>query len=332
MSCIIIANTRGGKDLSISAPTQINTRLTNFDNLKALLIFLVIFGHLIEPLIYDNAWIKLIYVFIYSFHIPAFIYITGRFSKPKIKKTLYLLFLYLIFQFAYTPFLHYFWKKDITLNFTTPHWLLWYLFSIVLYSSLSFILPKKPSQKTKTLLFVSSLLFAVAIGFIPFVESEFALSRTFSFLPFFVAGKYSLLGKVRSGQAWVYGLLSFLLTFIYAILSHNNQIALYQKYGYTHQASTWYWRLFIILIAFCWIRFLMSVSPNKKIFLISNIGKHTLFIYLIHGFVVKLLIYYLFPYFSTLLCFIFSIIILLGLFGLSCWRERVTEKIKIFKN
>ena len=52
-----------------------------FDNAKLLLIFLVIFGHLIQPFVEDYSQIEDLYYLIYTFHMPGFILISGYFSK-----------------------------------------------------------------------------------------------------------------------------------------------------------------------------------------------------------------------------------------------------------
>ncbi|WP_052356695.1 acyltransferase family protein [[Clostridium] dakarense] len=51
------------------------------DNLKVLLIFLVVFGHLIERYINTNDTLMGMYMFIYTFHMPLFIFISGFLSK-----------------------------------------------------------------------------------------------------------------------------------------------------------------------------------------------------------------------------------------------------------
>lgn len=58
-----------------------NERFMSFDMLKLFIIFLVLIGHCIQHLISndfrnDNMW-----VFIYSFHMPLFMVISGYFSK-----------------------------------------------------------------------------------------------------------------------------------------------------------------------------------------------------------------------------------------------------------
>lgn len=53
-----------------------NSRIFTLDNAKALLIFLVVFGHFcglyVESKIFDY-----FYLFIYAFHMPAFLFISG---------------------------------------------------------------------------------------------------------------------------------------------------------------------------------------------------------------------------------------------------------------
>ena len=47
-----------------------------FDNIRLLLIFFVVFGHLLESFAIGS----LLYRFIYSFHMPVFIFINGYFD------------------------------------------------------------------------------------------------------------------------------------------------------------------------------------------------------------------------------------------------------------
>src|SRR5690606_41893719 len=52
-----------------------------FDNAKLLLIFLVVFGHAIQPFTSKNRIIDALYIWIYTFHMPAFIFLAGFFVK-----------------------------------------------------------------------------------------------------------------------------------------------------------------------------------------------------------------------------------------------------------
>ena len=55
------------------------------DNLKVILIFLVVFGHTIEYYIGQSAILRGIYMYIYIFHMPLFVYISGYLSQKSSK-------------------------------------------------------------------------------------------------------------------------------------------------------------------------------------------------------------------------------------------------------
>ena len=74
-----------------------------WDSLKFLLIFFVVYGHMIETYAPDGYFNRAMYNFIYIFHMPFFMFISGRFSqirdRAKYKKTIVRLFeTYLVFQ------------------------------------------------------------------------------------------------------------------------------------------------------------------------------------------------------------------------------------------
>lgn len=52
-----------------------------FDNAKLLFIFLVVFGHLIQPLKSQIELVNVLYQWIYLFHMPVFVLASGFFAK-----------------------------------------------------------------------------------------------------------------------------------------------------------------------------------------------------------------------------------------------------------
>lgn len=77
-----------------------------FDNLKAVLIFLVVLGHFLLPIRGDNPLV-VVKRLIYVFHMPLFVFISGYFAKKiykngqyNFKKILYLLKAYVVFVVA----------------------------------------------------------------------------------------------------------------------------------------------------------------------------------------------------------------------------------------
>ena len=77
-----------------------------FDNLKAVLIFLVVLGHFLLP-IHDNAVLVILKRLIYVFHMPLFVFVSGYFAKTiyhngtfNFKRILYLIKAYILFVIA----------------------------------------------------------------------------------------------------------------------------------------------------------------------------------------------------------------------------------------
>src|SRR5699024_7508111 len=108
-----------------------------FDNARLLLIFLVVFGHMIQPFTSQHHQIETIYTWIYTFHMPAFIFLVRIYAKGSrnvsyiINLAKKLLVTYIIFQILYTVYYFFIGKSNwLTDHIFYPHWSLWFLFSL----------------------------------------------------------------------------------------------------------------------------------------------------------------------------------------------------------
>lgn len=124
-----------------------SVRNYKLDNIKVILIFFVIFGHLLETVGGDN-----LYKIIYSFHMPVFIFISGWFAPSKCvsKKTMFkLIHPYILFQLLYILFNVFAVNEgniELSIQFSTPYWLLWYLLTLTFYYLL---IPIIATEKTR---------------------------------------------------------------------------------------------------------------------------------------------------------------------------------------
>lgn len=59
----------------------INRRNTFADSIKFFLMFLVVYGHLMQEHIEGNSVNATIYCFIYTFHMPLFLLLSGYFTN-----------------------------------------------------------------------------------------------------------------------------------------------------------------------------------------------------------------------------------------------------------
>lgn len=266
------------------------------DTSKAILIFLVVFGHFLERCIgYENEASNVLIKTIYFVHMPAFIFISGMFFKGTdlVKKIVYFLSLLIPFQIAYVAF-----ESIISQSFSLgwlvkPYWILWYLVGMIVWTILTPLL-----KKTEFPVLISVFL-SVLVGFSPVDNYLFSIGRIFTFLPFFVVG--SLYGKqivnaVKSKK--VYALFGFLALISIVLISKYGNIEsgwLYGSLSYKQLGADYLTgsltRLTVFTISFAGIVAILAVIQLLKDKFVS-LGQHTLPVYLLHGFVVIILAHF----------------------------------------
>lgn len=270
-----------------------------FDNMKFLLISLVVIGHLIEPLSGQAAF-RPLYLFIYSFHIPLFVLISGFFCKKitssdyRIKVIGSLVVPYLIFESLYSLSDYFVMGADkLRFSYFTPYWLMWFIFSMIIWKML---LPY--AVKIRGALPIS-IVIAILAGYAADAEYYASISRTIVFFPFFLAGYY--LDKetidrvrtplVRAAAITVLGVAAFVMikygsglrpewfygSLPYRAIDHPEWTAgSYRVLAYAAAA----------LIGGA----VMVLMTGRSVPLASSLGRYTLYAYLLHGFIVKGLI------------------------------------------
>ena len=159
---------------------MVKLRSAYYCNLKLLLIYLVVFGHLLEPRL-DDPELYLLYRLIYRFHIPLFAFLSGLFLRSSggcLRQTGRMLPVYLACQAVAVALGQAQWH--------TPWWILWYLLSLCCWNALSALL-LKPGRR-KWLIFALSVVLGCLAGAVPRIGRPFSLSRTLVFFPWFWLG------------------------------------------------------------------------------------------------------------------------------------------------
>lgn len=280
------------------------TRDYSLDNIRFVLIFSVVFAHLLEVCApFKGSW--LIYKLIYTFHMPAFIFLFGYNAKYSPKKIIYRWCLpYAIFQCAYILFSNFILKANTNFQFTTPYWLLWYMLACIYYQLLLPLFDIDDNSKqfvTILCAFVISLL----IGYEKSVGYYMSLSRFFVFQPWFLLGYYckknNLLERLSLHTKRRFFVLFTSVAIIAILSSFVGAIPnglLYGSYSYSSCEGTLWMRGMVSIISFAVILFLcVGMRPylSRKLILITNIGQNTWPVFLLHGFVIKAVPIY-FPY------------------------------------
>lgn len=292
-------------------PVQKAGRVHVWDNYKALLIFLVVFGHLISTIRNTNSVYDGLYDFVYLFHMPVMILISGLFAKETIptvnnitKNIINLLGVWLIFEIVWVGFRLLYGNTGISSNFLTiPSWTLWFLVTLF---TMKVLLPYILWFKYPLLLTIGVALIA---GFSSQIGPEFSFARTLTFLPFFLIGyklrNDSFKGKNLFNHPWLVEKTPFAIKLISIVVVVVAVIAFYlnSQNDVFERLSTWLlWRdnyrelydviwfapvikfslLGLSLILMTAIFFLM---PKQKTWF-TSFGEKTLYIYLLHSFIV----------------------------------------------
>lgn len=309
-------------------------RLYLFDTTKFILLFGVIFVHMLE----GNRGLSYNSQFYGCFHLvnmPLFIFISGFFSKRYDDRKSFLMgelrlaetFVVLhLFSMLYKVFVE---GRSLGISdIESPGFGSWYLLSLIYWRAILQFTPKR-FLDSKWLIPVC-LAISLLGGFVP-VARAFSIQRTFTFLPFFMIGylvkERNWLEKIRINP-WV---AATILVVVFANMFIFNDLIVrdgYQFHSVMSGCYTYfgtsdfslhplpYRAIFLILsaIAGCAI---LSVVPTRHIPVLTDIGKDSLLIYVYHEIVYRLVLM-LYPVLSleknTLNIFIGAVAVMAMLF------------------
>lgn len=262
------------------------------DNAKMILIFLVVISHLCA---FNSDIRDFGYLLIYSFHMPAFLFVCGYFSQKhdtlnNVKK---LLIPYIILQMIW--FVFYINVLDLNKDFTflIPAYSLWFLLSLFFMKQiLPFI------ERIKYILPILFIL-GILVGYDKNVDTFLSLSRFIVFLPFFYMGykfkREAFLNFTNKYSVRILALIVFILlgTLLYQLQNTIRPELFYAKVPYealihslpfTGGIMRIFMYGFTILMGICFF----AMIPRTKNFL-TYIGGATMGIYIIHPFIVRIL-------------------------------------------
>jgi fucose 4-O-acetylase-like acetyltransferase len=171
-------------------PEPAKQRDAFFDNAKYAAIVLVAAGHAWEPLRDGSRSVEALYMLVYAFHMPAFIIVSGYFSRgfdgrPERLKRLVtgLVVPYVVFETAYTLFTR--WtdqEPDRPVSLLDPLYLTWFLAALFVWRLTT------PLWQRVRLALPLALTVAMLATLSPSIGNDLDLQRTLQFLPYFVLG------------------------------------------------------------------------------------------------------------------------------------------------
>ncbi|WP_046214240.1 acyltransferase family protein [Paenibacillus wulumuqiensis] len=269
-----------------------------FDNVKFLLILLVVIGHLIEPL-YDDPLLRPLYLLIYSFHIPMFVLISGYFAKnigtgDYLNKVISRLVIpYLVFETLYSLFDYWIYDRaELVFSYFTPYWLMWFFFSMILWKvAMPYIIRIRYALPI-------AIGIALLAGYANDAQYYASVSRTIVFFPFLLAGYYldkSVISRLHSRGARLLSVVvlggSFAMICLYSQLYRKEWF--YGSFSYEtlghNEWSAGIYRIGVYALAVLVGGAVLSLVPRRTIPVISGMGMNTLYTYLLHGFLIMAL-------------------------------------------
>ncbi|WP_368899712.1 acyltransferase family protein [Morganella morganii] len=271
-------------------------RIPLFDNVKLFLIILVVLGHAADYYTSQYKEARWFFLYVYSFHMPAFIFVSGFFSKKLLtnkpfptEKVFSLLILYVLLQLSIYGLL-WFNGGSPKLSLFVVGGVPWFLLALPIWMVLLHILmPVKFS-----FLFPATIVAGVLVGFDPKVSQFLATSRVIVFFPFFLLGAYFRIEHVEMlRKRWV-SVLSVVFIAAGIVLSWVYIDEMYKlRYIFTGQnpysvtvfSKSVLWsigaRVFNYITAFLFIVALLAVVTNKS-HSFTRLGERTLQVYFLH--------------------------------------------------
>ena len=260
------------------------------DNFKVLLIFLVVFNHIIAfNLVKVDTVVRYVWYAITIFHMPAFIFVSGYLSKKpqNVLKNFKNLLIPYILGYSLTWYSQIWLGRSVDYEILRPTGtVMWYILALFIYrltiealGKIRFIVPL-------------SIIIALWAGTRPEFTTFLSASRIVVFFPFFVAGylwKSEYITAVRKFKGkWVLVPISGVL--LWAIpnymISNEMGVAIFRgNHGYKLCGLTdpegIVIRLLMYLVSFILIYTFLALLPDIKLPL-TYVGRHTMGIYFFH--------------------------------------------------
>lgn len=283
---------------------SLKPRIFKYDNVRLLAIILVVIGSFAEELSLRSDMFQSWFVFVYAFHAPLFIFLSGLFTKeykddqkPDNHRLSFYFGLGMILKILI--YLLRCWNGyDAKLDFFGGASIEWYLFVIVMYSITMYLL----RRVNRWVVLALSVVAGTLAGFIPLTD-EFYLMRYLVFMPFYAAGYYLTPVKVRRFSHMLgVKFAGVACIFVYFVLCFREREAIYplrmlftgrNPYALVNlEGCTFYHRLLCYAISAVLIVSVLACMPNRKFPVLTHMGRNTLGVYFWHMLIVLILRHY----------------------------------------
>jgi fucose 4-O-acetylase-like acetyltransferase len=268
-----------------------------FDNVKYLAIVLVAVGHAWEPLKGDSRSLEAVYQVVYTFHMPAFIIVSGFFSRSfdmrpdRLKRLITGVAVpYLVFETAYPLF-----KRLVgddphqEISLLDPWYLTWFLCALFIWRLTT------PVWKLVRHPLPLALGLAMVASAAPEIGDDLDLQRVLQFLPFFVLGlsmrpEHFQMVRRRSVRIASVPVFALALAASWWAVPRMNTAWFYHRDAAQELGAPW-WTGPVMVLALFGCSLVLTACffawvPRRSMWF-TALGAGTLYGYLLHGFLVK---------------------------------------------
>lgn len=168
------------------------TRIRNekMDNVKAILILLVVIGHFVENAAKQTGVTKSIFLFIYSFHMPLFIFVSGYFCVNTVKdknrtwKKVQTFLLYYLALKILIFIVQAVMRGSASFHLLEENGIPWYLFVMAIYYPVVYSI----RNLNKKHILIIAFVLGIMVGYDKSIGDYLVLSRAIVYFPFFLLG------------------------------------------------------------------------------------------------------------------------------------------------
>jgi fucose 4-O-acetylase-like acetyltransferase len=271
-----------------------------FDNAKFFAILLVVAGHAINDL-RDVRFAHALYLFVYTFHMPVFIVITGYFSRRftfsggKARKLLTNLAVpYVVFETAYSTYHWAVGHAKFEISLLDPYYLTWFLMALFAWRL------STPVWQQIRMPVAVAVVISLLSGMSQ-LPGTLEMNRVFGLVPFYVLGLFLKPEHFEILKKWwaaVIGAITLALGFAFTYLVADRRMAtewVYWRSGnptlHVNNLVGTGMRLGLLLAAGVLVAAFLTLVPRGEHWF-TSLGSATLYAYLLHGFATKLADYY----------------------------------------
>ncbi len=259
------------------------------------LVTLVVVGHAI-PLVEETTGSHWLYDFMYLWHIPAFVCVSGYLSKSfewdrrRLKNLVYTLLIpYLIFEPALFYYrVHVVGEREPGLLWLNPHWTMWYLVVLLMWRLMT------PVLKRHWVFLPLSVVVSLVAGL--WDTDLLMIPRVLGLLPFFVLGLHLKPRHLHHlDDVWVRVAAVPMLVGIAVMALYTDAWAetalLWWDAGYDDipidNEILFQTRLTVMVMGVVGAFSVMSFIPRRSLGWFTTMGTATIVVYLFHGFAIK---------------------------------------------